>query len=296
MVNMGRQLKHKWEYVVISPVRDEANHIAHTIESILCQTIIPSQWIIVDDGSSDGTGRIIDEKTKGISWIRKIERADRGQRVAGTGVIQAFYDGLKYVSTDNWEVIVKLDGDISFDPDYFEKCFAQFEENENLGIIGGTIYNIIGNDLLPEIDPRFHVRGASKIYRRLCWEQIGGLIIAPGWDTLDEVKANMMGWKTMTIPDLKITHYRPTDEAHGHWYNWVKNGRANYISGYHPLFMIVKCLKRIFQKPYMVAAAGLFVGFLKGYIEKEQIDDKELVAYLRSQQLRRLCFRETIWK
>jgi hypothetical protein len=141
------------------------------------------------------------------------------------------------------------------------------------------------------------VRGATKIYKKECWNDIGKLLKSPGWDTLDEVKANMFGWETHSFQDLKIVHYRPTGTADGIWKNYVKNGLGGYISGYHPLFMIFKCIKRIFQKPYLIPSIGLIYGFISGYLNKvDQIDDKELIRYLRKQQLNRILFKKSIWK
>src|SRR5262249_30682306 len=157
-----------------------------------------------------------------------------------------------------------------FEHDYFECCFAHFDSDPKLGIGGGTICGDINGTLVEESpgDPRFHVRGATKIYRRACWDAIGELAKAPGWDTLDEVKANMLGWKTYTFPELKLKHFRFTGNADGTWKNWVKNGRANYVTGYHPLFMLLKCAKRLLKKPYGIASFGLLSGFCGAYLRR----------------------------
>ena len=145
-------------------------------------------------------------------------------------------------------------------------------------------------------DPKFHVRGATKIYRRECWNQIGGLLRAPGWDTVDELKANMVGWETRTFNDLKLLQHKDTGSADGAWRNWVKNGLANYISAYHPLFMLAKCFKRTFSRPYFLSAAGLAFGFASGYVRRvPRIEDSSLARYIRGQQLRKLTFRPSIW-
>jgi poly-beta-1,6-N-acetyl-D-glucosamine synthase len=147
-----------------------------------------------------------------------------------------------------------------------------------------------------EDQPLFHVRGATKIYKRECWEAIGELIQAPGWDTLDEVKSSMLGWETRSFPELMVLHHRYTGAADGNWKNSVKNGMANYISGYHPIFMMVKCIKRMIKKPYLLGSAGLLYGFLKGYAKKvPRVDDPKLIKYLRKEQLNKILFRKTIW-
>jgi len=223
----------KRSYVVITPVRDEGDHIEKTILSMTRQTIKPEEWMIVNDGSTDHTGKIIDDYAKMYDWIKVIHRENRGYRQAGTGVIEAFYSGYHALETKDWGFIVKLDGDLMFENDYFEKCIQYFEQDEKLGIGGGGIYHIIEGKEVLEEDHAFHVRGATKIYRRACWNDIGGLFVVPGWDTLDEVKANMLGWKTRGFPELKVIHLRFTGEAEGSWRNAVKNGKASYISGYH---------------------------------------------------------------
>lgn len=284
-------------YAVITPVRDEERYIEQTIQSLSNQTVIPIEWVIVDDGSTDNTGRIIEKYSRKLPWIKTIHRGNRGFRKAGGGVIEAFYDGYNSLSVKDWEFLVKLDGDLSFDRDYFARCFKYFQKNIELGIGGGTIYHIINGEEKRENTPNFHVRGATKIYRRQCWIDIGGLIKAPGWDTLDEVKANMLGWKTQSFLDIKAIHHRVTGAANGTWANSVKNGRGSYISGYHPFFMVLKCLRRSFQKPYIIESVGLFYGFVSGYTRRiPQVDDKNLIEYLRKEQLKSLFRRSSIWK
>jgi poly-beta-1,6-N-acetyl-D-glucosamine synthase len=285
-------------YVIITPVRNEAGRVGKTIESVASQTLRPRQWVIIDDGSSDGTPDILKAAQNQHSWIKTVSRADRGSRKPGGGVIEAFYDGYKEIDSGDWAFLVKLDGDLQFGPSYFEDCLQRFHQDSELGIGGGTICCEQGGQWVQESrgDPPFHVRGATKIYRHECWAAIGGLIKAPGWDTLDEVKANMLGWKTYSFAELKLLQLKSTGAADGAWKNWVKNGRANYITGYHPLFMLLKCVKRLVEKPYAVAGVGLLVGFLSGYVSgQSRVEDPELIRYLRRQQINRLLFRNSLW-
>jgi biofilm PGA synthesis N-glycosyltransferase PgaC len=285
-------------YVVVSPVRNEEKYLALTIDSMVAQTVRPSCWVIVNDGSKDETGRIAERAAESHPWIMVVSRPDRGFRKAGGGVVEAFYEGYRLVENQSWDYVVKLDGDLSFRPDYFEKCFERFEQDAHLGVAGGTICAQRGEVIEPEAkaDPVFHVRGATKIYRAACWHGIGGLIRAPGWDTLDEVKANMLGWVTSTLPGLDVIHHRPTGAAYGTWNDRVKGGLANYISGYHPLFMLLKCVRRMTAQPYLVGGLGLLFGFLKGYVKRvPQVEDKALIRYLRQQQMNRLLGRKSLW-
>jgi len=286
----------KTDYVIISPVRNEARFLGATIASVVAQTVRPRLWVMVDDGSSDGTGRLIEEAARGLEWIKAIRRQDRGNRRAGSGVMEAFYDGYRLVEGESWQFIVKLDGDLSFAPDYFEKCFDIFQREPRLGIGGGLVCTNLNGKTKEEFkDPAFHVRGPAKIYRRECWQEIGGLIQAPGWDTVDLIKAQMLGWNTLTFSGIHLVHHRPTGGAYGSWNNWVKNGLANYITGYHPVFMACKCLKRMLHKPH-IAGIGLWCGFMKGYFKKiPQVGDRAMIDYLRTQQWRALTFRHSLW-
>lgn len=284
---MNKTLK----YIIITPVRDEAPYIGKTLESVLHQTILPSQWLIVDDGSSDGTSEILDTSMAQTSWIKVIHRGNRGFRAAGGGVMEAFYAGYSVLNDEDWDFIVKLDGDLSFPPDYFEQCFKIFEEEAELGIGGGTICQLENDQLRVDSagDPPFHVRGATKIYRRACWEKINPLVKASGWDTIDEVKANFHGWTTRTFANLKLIQHKPTGGADGFWRDRFKNGRANYITGYHPVFMLAKCVKRAIRKPLFLESLALLAGFVSGYLKRiPQMPDDEAIRYLRKQQIRYL--------
>ena len=284
-------------YVIVTPIRDEEKFIEATIASVRAQTVPPAEWVIVDDGSTDRTGEIIDRYVCRFPWIRVVHRENRGFRKSGGGVVEAFYDGYKALQCSDWDFIVKLDGDLSLQPTYFEKCFAHFESDPKLGIGGGDIYHEVGGVQKVEANPKFHVRGATKIYKRACWEAIGGLWRAPGWDTIDEVKANMLGWKTYSFGELKIAHHRLTGTADGLLRDRIKHGVACYVSGYSPLFVVASCVSRLVKKPYIAGSAAIAYGFLKGYWNHTpRVNDKQLIKYVRAQQLRRLCGLKTIWR
>lgn len=287
-------------YVILTPVRNEETYLQDTIACILSQTVRPLEWIIINDGSTDKTRAIIDAAAAQHSWIRPVHRVDRGFRKSGGGVMEAFQDGYRQMQTKNWDFLVKLDGDLTFAADYFEKCFEHFKMNPKLGIGGGLVCNKIDGQLVLDSkdDPKFHVRGATKIYTRSCWEGIGGLIVSTGWDTMDELKANMLGWKTYTFMEIHLIHHRETGGADGKWRNFFKNGRANYVVGYHPLFMFGKCVKRLFRRPFGVASLALWCGFMTGYVSRvqKQVADRNVIRYLRSEQLRALMGKKCLWR
>jgi hypothetical protein len=191
----------------------------------------------------------------------------------------------------------KLDGDLSFAPEYFAGMFKKFEEDSRLGIGGGYLYHLENGTRTLEDGPVFHVRGGAKTYRRACWDAIGGLWVGPGSDTVDEVKGNMLGWSSRSFLDLQIQHHRWTGAAYGRWGGIAKNGKTDYVSGYHPLFLIAKAVARLPRRPYLVGSAALLYGYISAALQRTpQVDDPQLIRYLQKQQLAKLWGRETIWK
>lgn len=284
-------------YVVVTPVRDEEEYLPLAIRSMVGQTWPPREWVIVNDGSKDRTGAIIEEAAQKYPWIRGVHRSDRGYRKWGAGIIEAFYAGYNALETQDWQYMCKLDGDLSFEADYFQKLLGKFRHNPKLGIGGGVLYHHKDGNRVLEKHPVFHVRGGVKTYRRECWEAIDGLWVGPGSDTIDDVKANMLGWKSVSFLDLHLTHHRVTGATYGRWGGLVKDGKIDYVTGYHPLFVVAKCVARMKRKPYVVGALSGVYGYLSAYFERiPQVDDRKVIRYLRQQQLARLIGRETIWK
>ena len=285
------------KYVVITPVRDEEKYLPLTIESMIRQTTRPIEWVIVNDGSKDSTARIIDECARNHPWIRAVHRSDRGFRKWGGGIIEAFYAGFEVLTCSDWDFMCKLDGDLSFDPTYFESAIKKFGSDPRLGIGGGVLYHMDGDKKIPEVHPLFHVRGGVKIFRRACWDSIGGLWVGPGSDTVDEVKGNMLGWKSMSFLDLQLQHHRWTGESFGRWGGIVKDGKTDFVSGYHPLFFIAKIISRLRRRPYVLGSFAMLYGYMSAWLYRTpRVNDPELIRYIRRQQLAKLYGGETIWK
>lgn len=284
-------------YIVISPVRNEAQFLPQTVSSMKSQTCLPLKWVIVNDGSTDNTAALVRDASRQSSWIESVERRDRGFRQPGVGVVDAFYDGFQRVEKLGWRYVVKMDGDLRLPEDYFERLIAAFERDSRLGICSGDIFNQTDHGLVLDspTDPEFHVRGAAKMYRRECWTDIGGIQHVTGFDSIDNIAARMRNWNTRRIHDLPVIHLRKTGAAGGTWRNAYKNGIGANAIGYHPAFLLAKCIKRT-AHGCPLDALGQFCGYVAGYFARiPRVRDKDLVSYLRHQQWNRLIGKQSIW-
>jgi glycosyltransferase involved in cell wall biosynthesis len=253
------------------------------------QSIKPRKWIIVDDGSSDDTYDIVTKAARNYSWITIIKTNSNEKRAPGTNVVNAFNFGLSTIKND-YSYIVKLDADLEFDEDYFEKLIRQFEINNRLGIAGGIcVISTKGNKRKIEKTPEYHVRGPIKMYRKKCFDEIGGLMPKFGWDGIDEMKAMMLGWETKSFKDIIVLHLRPTGKETGLLrYGW-RRGKLNYFLGYNPLYSILSSINNFSKKPYVLFGLTLFTGYIYSYMtNSEQINDKKFIKFIKKFQSQRI--------
>ena len=278
------------QYVVITPVRNEEKYIDKTLQSVIDQTIMPMQWIIVNDGSSDRTREIVEERIRSHDWITLVNMSDRGFSAVGKGIVESFHAGFKSIKRpDDWEYIAKLDGDLSMDEKYFENLIFRFEENEKLGIAGGTCFCEENGTMHEEKTPTFHPIAAARLYRRRCFEEIGGLSACNAWDTIDLLRARTKGWETRRFPDSRIIHYRIMSSRQGLWEGKKRTGRNLYLTGYSVLFLLARSIYRLFKKPYIIESAGVMYGYFKAMFKSEPLAvTPEEKAFLRREQRQRL--------
>lgn len=284
------------KYAVVTPVKNEERFFRKTVESVLTQTVRPERWVIINDGSTDGTGEIVDQARASWNAIVRIDtgRPSERRKPGGESLLDL---GIRRLNLAEYDFFVRMDGDISFDPDYFERLFAEFEKDPSLGMASGVCYLPVRGRLEEEKHPRFHTRGPLKTYRMRCFSEIGGLETGLGWDTVDEVRANMLGWHTRSFPELRIIHYRRTQTAAGALEGNLNFGRASYYLGYHPAFLLLRAVKAMTRPPYLLGGLFMLTGYLRGYFFGERrVADREFVGYLRRQQVNRLLGRDSIWK
>lgn len=278
------------KYVIISPVRNEARNIESTLISVTEQSVLPHRWIIVDDGSTDKTTEIIEPYTQQYPFISLLSLPDRGHYDLLTGgEIKAFYHGLDHLDFSNYDFLVKLDGDISFSPTYFEHLFIEFDKDDRLGIAGGVCHNEVNGELIKERSYKYHVRGAARAYRKECWDELGGTYRDLGWDAIDIYKARMLGWSTQSFDHIPMKHHVITWTKGGLYRGKMRSGRMEHLIGTHPLFFTLKVIKEISEKPYFLCSFALLSGYLKSVLSAEKrVAEPEVVKFIRKEQLKRI--------
>ncbi len=274
------------KYIIISPVRNEEAFVESTINSVCNQTIKPVEWIIVNDGSTDSTKEIIIPYTLKHQWIKLINIEDRGYYYPGTGVVNVIKKGFENISSNGWDYIVKLDCDITVEPDYFEKIFREFSRNDKLGIASGAVYLTNGKTEVKEKSQFDHPWGASKIYRRQCFNDIKGWKAIPGWDLADLLGAQMNGWETRCFDDFKILHYRESGSRRGGFTSGkFLLGSFLYRYGYSFTYTFFKGIYRLTERPYIIGGFSLIAGYLYAFVKNEEkLFDREMRKFLRKKQ------------
>jgi biofilm PGA synthesis N-glycosyltransferase PgaC len=277
------------KYVLISSARNEEEYITQTLDSAVSQTVTPAEWIIVNDGSTDATGDIIDQYAKKYPWIKAIHKDDRGYDQVSRAELIAFNDGVNRLDCKDWDYVVKLDCDVSFEKDYFEMLLLRSGEDARIGICGGTSYVKADDRFFEEKMPGFHPWSGARMYRKACFDDIGGLPDFLGGETIDILNAHMKGWLTKRFSDLKVMHLRRMSSRSGLWEGKIRTGRIFYITGYHPLFLFARSMYRLKERPYFIESIGVICGYIKAMWKREpKVVTPEQQKFLRKQQIRRL--------
>lgn len=281
----------KVKYVLITAAHNEQDYIEKTILSVINQLHKPTEWIIVSDGSTDTTESIVSKYASENSFI-KLLLNNRKEGHDFASKVYALNIGLKNIQTSTFNYIGILDADVSFEKDYYSSLIEEFEKNPKLGIAGGNYFDIIDGKKVPVYPSPYSVRGATQFFRKECFDKIDGIkpIKYGGEDALSCYAARMYGWKLKNIDSLIVLHHRPTGITGSHIFRTrFRDGFVEYNLCYHPLFQVVKCIKRTFEKPFLIGSTLRFAGFWFAYLKREKrIVSKELIKFIREEQLSRI--------
>jgi biofilm PGA synthesis N-glycosyltransferase PgaC len=281
-------------YAVVTPVRDEAENLQRLATSLAAQTLLPAHWVVVDDGSQDGTAEIARTLAATHPWIAVTAREGangdelwRGRRHGR--VLAAFHAGVRELAAVP-DVVVKVDADVSFPPDYFERLLERFADEPDLGIAGGACYEQEGGSWVRRRVMPTHPRGAARAYRRECLDDVLALEPRMGWDGLDEVRVQLRGYTTRSFTDLAFRHHRPEGaRERSRFQAHVAHGRASWYMGYRPTYLGLRALYRLRED---LTAAGLVCGYVaEAASRRGRYPDSRVVRALREQQRLRTVLR-----
>ena len=279
-------------FLVISPVRDEGEYLRRTIDSMVAQTVRPTAWMIVDDGSTDATAEIAQQAVNEHGWIQTLRRSDRGTRKVGGGVIDAFDDGLSQYNLGDFDYVCKLDGDLELPPRYFELLCERFEADPRLGTASGKSWIRVHGRLVWERSSDEMSQGQTKLYRVQCFKEIDGFVGEVMWDGIDCHRCRMLGWKAASFrdPELRFIHLRPMGSSFKSIYTGrLRWGYGQYFMGTHPLYALAIAVYRAFERPWIIGGLLIIAGYVRGYLLRQRrYEDKNFRSFLRFWQLKRL--------
>jgi biofilm PGA synthesis N-glycosyltransferase PgaC len=277
-------------YALVTPAHNELEHLPRLMRAVSAQTVLPSAWIVVDDGSTDGMRPVADQMAGRVPWLRVMDapkdvRPEWSQipsgRRAGRDVIafQAGVDSLAELP----DIVVKLDADVAFAPDYFERLLSEFARDPQLGVASGTCLELKDGVWSERHVTAGHVWGATRAYRRECLPAVLPLEIRLGWDGVDLLRAALAGWATRTLCDIPFEHHRPEGAREGSAFHaWLAQGWSAWYMGYRPSYLLVRALHHGRRDP---SAVGLLIGYLNSAVRREErYPDAPVRAILRQRQ------------
>lgn len=274
-------------HIVITPVKNEEKYFHFIANSMFSQSLKPTKWIIVDDGSTDNSPELIGEYTKKHNWIKYIKYDDNGEeRSYGAKVIRAFNIGLRSIVNDDYDFLTKLDADLTLPSQYFNDISEAFANNSKLGIVGGVIIEK-ESDLETKSKKEIFVEGALKSIRKKCFEDIGGFWEINGWDGIDQHLAKYKGWqvKNLSIP---VLHHRPEAHEYLSINFYFQNGISSYILGNNFFLTIIRFIMRLKEKPYIIGALSFLSGFIYATFTKKRLVSKEFSKFIRKYHYSRI--------
>ncbi|WP_019037853.1 glycosyltransferase family 2 protein [Psychroflexus tropicus] len=269
---------------IIIPAYNEDEHIKSCLTSLFNQSYQASEILVVDDGSTDNTKSIVEFLCQTNNHLNLVSKDESHSHQPGSKIVDAFNYGLKHLNSE-FDILCKFDADLIFPDDYLESLVQAFSENSNLGLYGGFC-TILKEDawIIEQLTNADHLRGALKAYRKQCFTDIGGLIPAMGWDTIDEMKARFRGWEVQTDSSLLVKHLKPTGQ------NYKKDlpalfGISLFRMRYSYALALLTCIKMAKNKAdfgFFMKAMRAFVNAPKDLKQNTFLVTKEEGAFIRS--------------
>lgn len=281
-------------YVLVTAAYNEERYIETLMRSVVGQTERPLRWVIVSDGSTDGTDDIVRQYAAQVDFI-ELFRIDEDHPRNFAAQVHAINAGLDRLEGIDYDFIGNIDADVSFEPTYFSDLLNVFASDQKLGLAGGSIFEMQGGEFRPRpLNRESSVAHAAQFFRRECFAALGGCYLAlpyGGPDTYADVRSRMNGWHVRSISRLRVFHHRPTGGASGWARGAFRQGRMDHSLGIHPMFEIGRLLLRVRERPFVLYAGARLAGFVFSYCKAEKrIVSHDFVRYLRREEMGRLAY------
>jgi glycosyltransferase involved in cell wall biosynthesis len=282
-------------YVLVTPARNERDLIEGAIRSVIAQTHLPSRWVIVSDGSTDGTDEIVARFAKKHTWIESLRMPEHRDRSFAAKAV-CFNAGYDHLKSTNFDLIGNLDADITFGPDYYEFLVGRFAEMPRLGVAGTPFIEDSSQPQNHTYAHQFadlqHVSGACQMFRRQCFEEVGGYtpIRGGGIDWVAVTTARMKGWQTRTFLEKTCFHHRKMGTANGNpLMARFRHGQEDYYVGGHPLWQVLRGMFQMKTKPLVLGGLFLILGYFWAMARRVRRPvSAEVVSFHRAEQMARL--------
>jgi poly-beta-1,6-N-acetyl-D-glucosamine synthase len=281
-------------FIIITPAFNEAAFIEKTIQSVITQVMLPEKWVIVDDGSSDDTALIVQRYSKRYPFIQYHRKERKEGQAYFASNVHAIMDGYSLICHGLFDFLAILDADIILPENYYDRILNFFFSDRKLGVASGIYENLIDGKLCRVISDRRSTPKAIQVFRRQVFEDIGGFLPLRhgGEDTISCVMARMKGWQTWSFPEIKVIHLRPTGtgEVNHILLAKFKKGVLDYYLGAHPLFFLLKSLRRIFlERPYFFSGVMMLCGYFLACLRHEKIDlPPHVIKFIRQEHIQRI--------
>jgi glycosyltransferase involved in cell wall biosynthesis len=285
-------------YIIITAMRNEIKTIEKSINSVLLQTVLPKIWIILDDGSNDGSSDIVTKYTEAHDWIIRVPIADRGFDFVGQGVADLLNYGFDITKDIDVEYIAKLDADIDLPTHYFATLLDEMDANPLLGIVSGHPYVINNDKIMLERHSDYFPSGTARLYRNSYLKLITPFVSSVGWDTVDILRMQILGYDTKVLHDIQLHHMRRMGTRRGYFDGMIRDGRNNYITGYSPLFFFLRSVYNARYYPFVLRTLCMLYGYSQAYINKlpRAVTEEEHFFHLNLQKNRIKNYYQSILK
>jgi poly-beta-1,6-N-acetyl-D-glucosamine synthase len=273
--------------LLASPVFNEAKNLESTARALAAQTLPPTRWVVIDDGSADDTLALARRLAAEIDFMEVIEAGGEvgpgADNLALAREARAFNLGIDYAEWRRYDFIGKLDGDVELPPEWLATLVERFEANPRLGLAGGRLVEADGDGGWARIEiPSHHVHGAVKLFRRECLEAIGGIPERLAWDTIDETYARMRGYETRSFDDLVARHHRPWGSADGRLRGRARHGECAWILHYDPFWVTLRSLKVGRASPPVISGLAFLWGYWSAaFRHVARVEDPEFRRFTR---------------